>query len=74
MKQFLLGATLGASLMAIGAQAGNLYDRQGNPAGPPGSIQSFDYYRQRQQTIDVGAMRRQMEQDRLNRTVRPCRD
>jgi len=71
MRTFILGLVLGLSMPGIVAWAGNLYDRQGNSAGPTGSIQQFDYFRQRQQQIDIGAVRRQQEHDRLNRTWRP---
>lgn len=74
MRTFLLGLTVGLGLSAIGAQAGSLYDRSGQPAAPRGSIQQFDYFRQRQQQLDIGAMRQQADRDRLNQAVRPCRD
>lgn len=72
MRQFVLGVVLGSVLTGSFGLAGGLYDRQGNPAGPAGSIQSFDYFRGRQQQLDVAAMRRQMERERENRGGYPC--
>lgn len=71
MRQFILGALVGASLVASMGFAGTLYDRSGNPSGLKGSLQQFDYSRQRQQQLDVGAMRRSMDQDRASGRV-PC--
>ena len=64
MKQFMLGVLVGASVMASLAGAGNPYDRSGQPAAPRGSIQQYDYFRQRQQQLDVGALRRQADQQK----------
>lgn len=72
MRQFIGGIIVGAVMTASLGLAGNLYDRQGQPAAPRGSVQQFDYFRQRQQQLDVGAMRRQMEQDRVNKAANPC--
>lgn len=72
MKTFLLGLTVGLGLSAIAAQAGSLYDRNGQPAAPRGSVQEFDYFRNRQQQIDIGAMRREADRQRLERQVNPC--
>jgi hypothetical protein len=33
--------------------AGNLYDSKGNMQAPRGSTQQFDYFRQRQQWLDL---------------------
>jgi len=74
MRIFLLSLTVGLGLAGTIALAGDLYDRQGNVKAPAGSVQQFDYFRSRQQHLDIGAMRRQMERDRLNQAVRPCRD
>jgi hypothetical protein len=54
------------------ALAGSLYDSKGNPAGLPGSIQQFDYFRQRQQQLDVQHLRQQADRDRLERRINPC--
>ena len=72
MRTFLLGAMVGSALTASLGLAGNLYDSKGNPSAPRGSIQQFDRFRQRQQQLDVGAMRREMEQDRVNKAANPC--
>lgn len=72
MTQFMLGVIVGTLLTGSLGIAG-MYDSKGNPAGPPGSIQSFDYYRQRQQQLDVGAMRREADRQRLDRKLgKPC--
>lgn len=72
MKTFLLGLTVGLGLSAIAAQAGSLYDSKGQPAAPRGSIQQQDYFRQRQQQLDIGAMRREADRQRLEHQVNPC--
>ena len=72
MKQFILGAVVGASLMASLGLAGNLYDRSGNPAAPRGSVESFDYFRQRQQQLDVQNIRKQQLEDSRRHAGRPC--
>lgn len=64
MNQFIGGVIVGTLLTASLGFAGNMYDRSGNPAAPKGSIQSYDYFRQRQQQLDVGALRRQSEQQK----------
>lgn len=71
MKQFMLGVVVGAMVMgtAVGALT---YDRNGKPNAPSGSIEQFNYFRERQQQLDIGAMRRQADQDRLNRMTNPC--
>lgn len=71
MKQFMFGILVGAMMMGsvVGAAS---YDRQGRPSAPAGSIEQFDYFRQRQQQLDIGAMRRQMEQQRSQRGINPC--
>ena len=69
MRQLILGLVLGSLLTGTVVGAGTFYDSKGQPNAPYGSIQSFDYYRQRQQFLDLNAMRRnQEEQMRLN----PC--
>lgn len=72
MKQVILGVVLGSVLTGSLGLAAGLYDRDGNPAGPRGSIQQFDYFRQRQQQLDVNAMRRQLDQQRAHRGGDPC--
>ena len=73
MRQFIGGIIVGAVMTASLGLAGNLYDRQGQPAAPRGSVQQFDYFRERQQQLDVGAMRREADRQRLERNLgRPC--
>jgi hypothetical protein len=72
MKQFICGIILGSLLTGGLVAAGTFYDSKGNPAGPKGSIQNYDYFRQRQQWLDLNAMRRQSDQDRVDRLTNPC--
>jgi hypothetical protein len=74
MKQFMLGILLGSLITGTVAGAGKLYDSKGNLNAPSGSQQQFDYFRQRQQQIDIGHMRKQMEQQDLDRRLgkSPC--
>jgi hypothetical protein len=75
MKQFILGILFGSLVTGTVAGAGKLYDSKGNVKAPSGSQQQFDYFRQRQQQIDIGHMRRQMEQqefDRKYNRTNPC--
>ncbi len=74
MKHFISGVILGIVMTASLGLAGNLYDRNGQPAAPRGSIQQYDYFRQRQQQLDIGAMREQADEERLRRIGKPCRD
>ena len=69
MNQLILGTILGSLLTGTIALAGSFYDSKGQPNAPRGSVQEFDYFRARQQFLDLNAMRRnQEEQMRLN----PC--
>lgn len=70
MRNFVGGVIVGLVCSASLGLAGNLYDRNGQPAAPRGSVQQYDYFRQRQQQLDVGALRRQAEQDRSAKV--PC--
>lgn len=72
MTQFSIGVIVGIVLSGSAVLAAGLYDRHGNPSGPRGSIQQFDYFWQRQQQLDIGHMRRQADQDRLDRMTNPC--
>ncbi|HKY70948.1 MAG TPA: hypothetical protein VJL88_03440 [Nitrospira sp.] len=67
MKQFALGIVLGSLVTGTVVGAGNFYDSKGNLKAPSGSQQQFDYFRQRQQQIDISNMRKQMEQQELDR-------
>ena len=67
MKQFALGIVLGSLVTGTVVGAGSLYDSKGNVKAPSGSQQQFDYFRQRQQQIDISNMRKQMEQQDFDR-------
>ena len=69
MKNFVIGILLGSLLTGSLGLAGTFYDSKGNVQAPSGSVQQFDYFRQRQQFLDLNAIRRaQEEQLRHN----PC--
>lgn len=74
MRQFILGILLGSLMTGTVALAGKLYDSKGNLNAPSGSQQQFDYFRQRQQQIDISNMRKQMEQQEFDRKhgKNPC--
>ena len=74
MKQFTLGILFGSLVTGTVVGAGSLYDSKGNVAAPRGSQQQFDYFRQRQQQLDISNMRKQMEQHDLDRKLgkTPC--
>ena len=62
MRTFILGVLIGSLLTGSLGLAGQFYDSQGRPAAPRGSVQQFDYFRQRQQVLDLNAMRRNQEE------------
>jgi hypothetical protein len=74
MKHFTLGILFGSLIIGTVVGAGSLYDSKGNVAAQRGSQQQFDYFRQRQQQIDISKMRKQMEQQDLDRKLgkTPC--
>jgi len=74
MKQFTVGILVGSLITGTVAGAGKLYDSKGNVKAPSGSQQQFDYFRQRQQQLDIGHMRKQMDQQELDRRLgkNPC--
>jgi hypothetical protein len=72
MRHFILGIVVGSALTASLGLAGNFYNDKGQPAGPRGSVQQYDYFRQRQQWLDIGAMRRQSDRERMERPGKPC--
>ena len=69
MKNFILGLIVGSALTGTLVGAGTFYDQQGKPSAPAGSIQQFDYFRQRQQFLDLNAARRNSDDARLSN---PC--
>jgi hypothetical protein len=74
MRHFILGAIFGSLVTGTIAGAGNFYDSKGNVKAPSGSIQQFDYFRQRQQWLDIQPLRDQMERQEIDRKLgrRPC--
>jgi hypothetical protein len=71
MRQLIVGILLGSVLTTGLVWGQNYYDSNGNFQAPNGSQQSYDYYRNRQQQLDIGALRRQADQ--APRTgVDPC--
>jgi hypothetical protein len=73
MKQFFCGVMVGLALSGSAVLAGNLYDRQGNLQAPRGSQESFDYFRQRGTYLDLQALRREAERQRVNTIHKtPC--
>jgi hypothetical protein len=72
MKQLMFGVLLGSLLTTGIGLARDLYDSKGNVQAPRGSQQSYDYFRQRQQQLDVGALRRQADQAPRSGLADPC--
>jgi len=72
MRNFSLGVLCGSVLTAAVAGAGNFYNKDGSVNAPPGSVQSFDYYRSRQFFLDQGAMRRNQEEQQRHDKLNPC--
>jgi hypothetical protein len=72
MKHLMLGMVLGSLLTATIVGAGTFYNSKGEPAAPRGSTQQFDYFRQRQQFLDIQHMRQQADRDRLDNQLHPC--
>lgn len=68
----ICGVLIGSVFTTALVGAGNFYNSHGQPAAPSGSIQQFDYFRERQQQLDVGAMRRQQEEYLRQQRVAPC--
>ena len=72
MKNFMLGLVVGSLMTGTMVGAGQFYDNKGQPAAPRGSIQQFDYFRQRQQYLDLGAIRKNTEDMNRQLRVNPC--
>ena len=74
MKQFILGIMVGSLVTGTVVGAGTFYDSKGNVKAPSGSVQQYDYFRQRQMFLDMSNMRKQMEQQELDRKLgkHPC--
>jgi hypothetical protein len=72
MRQFITGVLVGSALTASLGLADNFYNSKGQPAAPRGSVQQFDYYRQRQQYLDIKAMRKQADRAAAEQRLKPC--
>jgi hypothetical protein len=72
MRQFITGIIVGSALTASLGLADNFYNSKGQPAAPRGSIQQFEYYRQRQQYLDINAMRKQADRLATEQQLNPC--
>lgn len=74
MRQFILGILVRSLVTGTVVGAGTFYDSKGNVTAPSGSVQQFDYFRQRQIFLDMSNMRRQMEQQEFDRrhNKNPC--
>ena len=74
MQKFVLGVLIGSLVTGTVVGAGTFYDSKGNVKAPAGSVQQFDYFRQRQMFLDTSNMRKQMEQQELDRKLgkNPC--
>lgn len=73
MRNLILGTILGSLFTGTIVGAVGFYDQHGQPNAPAGSIQQFDYFRQRQLFLDANHLRRnQEEQMRQERLRNPC--
>jgi hypothetical protein len=72
MRHFALGLVLGSLFAGTLVSAGTFYDSAGKPAVPRGSVQQFDYFRQRQLFLDAAAIRQQADNHHLNQLTKPC--
>ena len=66
MKNFVIGILFGSLLTGSLGLAGTFYDSKGQPSAPSGSVQQFDYFRERQQFLDLNAVRRNQEESLRN--------
>lgn len=75
MRNFILGIVLGSLLTGgLGLAASGTWGSKGLPGsqGPSGSQAQYDYFRQRQQWLDLRALRQQMAEERMQQMTRPC--
>ena len=72
MRNLILGFLIGSALTGTVVGAGTFYDKSGTPSGPAGSIQQFDYFRQRQFFLDQSALRRAQEEQLRHDRLTPC--
>jgi hypothetical protein len=71
MRQFITGILVGSALTASLGVAG-FYDDKGKVKAPKGSVQQYDYFRQRQQYLDVNALRQQADRAATEQQLHPC--
>lgn len=71
IKGFVLGIVFGSVLTTGLGLAGSFYDRNGELKAPRGSQQSFDYFRQRGQYLDLQQLR-QLADQQQRRATDPC--
>jgi hypothetical protein len=72
LTALIMGVVLGSALTVSIVGAGSLYDPKGNVRAPAGSPQQFDYFRQRQQYLDINAMRHQTDRMATEQKLNPC--
>jgi hypothetical protein len=72
MRNFIFGFILASLLTGSLGLAGSFYDSTGQPNAPTGSIQQFDYFRQRQFFLDQGALRKNSEEMLRQQKLNPC--
>ena len=72
MTRFTLGMILGGLLTGSIGFAAQFYDSSGQPNAPRGSIQQQDYFRARQQFLDLNAVRRNQEEVLRHERFTPC--
>jgi len=68
MKHFMLGIIVGSLLTGTLVGATQFYNSKGEMSAPTGSVQQFDYFRQRQLFIDQNHIRQNTDALRAN----PC--
>ena len=73
MKQFVTGVIVGTVLTGSLGLAANFYNGSGTPSAPTGSVQQYDYFRFRQQMIDINQMNKRAQDAQANRFANPCR-
>lgn len=61
MRNFVGGVIVGLTLAGTLGYAGTFYNKQGQPNAPKGSIQQYDYFRERQLFLDTAGERAALE-------------
>ena len=73
MRNFMLGIILGSFLTGgLGFADSSFYNGKGQLSAPRGSQQQYDYYRQRQQFLDIAATRQAAQQLAQDTRLHPC--